>query len=673
MDQKDHTISAADDLARLLSDQRGTETLRALRRLAEARTAGHPQAGPRGPERPRSVGLWEVTDSDAGPGLRVGRGIPPAEGSLWSSVTEVPGKGAARRVVLLGESAARGYLLDPVGNPAQALQQHLDAAAGPAAYQCVDLARTNMLLPGLRELIRRVPHLDPDVVVLFAGNNWTASVYASPQTEYTPSVVEALRHRGYRGMREALLEERILPAARALLTDLLRLRDTGVEPVIVVPEFNLTGWSPLDALGVPEVPSLPEKALAQWYALRDRAVSAVNERRWETVREGAEQMRELDEGLSPLPGHLLGRALEALGDDAGARAAYEQSRDSVCGLALNYAPRTPRVVQDLLRDFADANAIACVDLAEVLSRADAPELPDAAHFLDYCHLSDSGIELAMAEVARRICGPGGEYGAVHPPTDAWGRAVSLLLAAVFNALHGQCAEVIHGYLRRALDACPQVVELAKALNCLLNRPGGPLWTGTGFEEVIREPNAAKVFDRFADSRPDASRLWVLRECLSQVLGTSIGADAGGSRELLEFDSVLGAVANHTPSRCHLQANTPATGIPFVLAEPADGVLRMTYRQAGTRSDPIAVRLNGAHVGELVGADRWSAVEFPVPRAMVRTGLNLVEVIWPRAAVSHETRLVQDAEALARGEQPYVLPIFGELYSVTFDHSSRASG
>lgn len=86
-------------------------------------------------------------------------------------------------------------------------------------------------------------------------------------------------------------------------------------------------------------------------------------------------------------------------------------------------------------------------------------------------------------------------------------------------------------------------------------------------------------------------------------------------------NIIGVSAFYHDSAC-------ALGIPFVIEDPADGVLRLTYRQAPTCSDPITVRLNGTRLGDLPGAGQWSAVEFPVPRAMIRPGLNRLEVIWP---------------------------------------------
>jgi hypothetical protein len=55
----------------------------------------------------------------------------------------------------------------------------------------------------------------------------------------------------------------------------------------------------------------------------------------------------------------------------------------------------------------------------------------------------------------------------------------------------------------------------------------------------------------------------------------------------------------------------------------------------------------------------------VSASAVRAGSDLVEVVWPSPEVQWQTRVAEDADALARGQRPYVLPVFGELFSARF--------
>ena len=722
---------AADTLARLLADQRGTETVLALQRFGAAaanRTPGPSMpsrpsmpSGPAAGRRPRFIGVWEIVDTPAGPGLRRRSKTPLWESSVWSAEGDVPGKGDARRVIVLGESVARGYLLDPVFTPTAALRHYLDARAGAGSYQCVDLAQVSIRLPALRLMVRNSRHLDPDVLVVFAGNNWTTTSDDVPRTDYPADIAEVLRRHGYAGLRDALLKDFVLPQAAELLQELVRLRDeAGVQPVFVLPEFNLSGWSALGA-GVAEidVPMLPDVALMRWYEARAEAVAALAATDWPRVRALAEQMAELDQGTSPVPGFLLGRALEAAGEPTAAREAYERARDSVHSLPVKHLPRISRAVQDFIRDFCRSNEITLVDLTKELG----PEgLPDPRHFLDYCHMSLSGITIAMAKTAEVItgggaitaadavgaaagaaagAGAGAKAGAdaaataagsapalaavldadiPGPEVGAWPEAVSLVLAGTYNSFSGQPAESVAAYLRRALEVCPEVKDLMIALGRLLDRPGGPLWSGADFAQVISEPNAAGSFERLGEYRPDKSRLWTLREAMAQVLGpehvaltgsTGATGSAGGRRELLDIATTLlgvGAVPNFTEPRCYLQANTAATRITFALDTPADSLLRLTHRRREGGPQAAVVLVNGVESGRFEAVRGWKATEIAVPASALRPGANLVEIGWPGPAVGWETRIAEDTAALARGEQPYVLPIFGELFSVTIENA-----
>jgi hypothetical protein len=671
----------ADRLAQLLGDQRGAETIVELRRLAHPRSAAQWQPRPPQAARPRFVGVWEIVDTPGGPGLRRRQKVPLWDSCVWSSEGDVPGKADAKRVVLVGESAARGYLLDPVFNPAIALRRYLASAP----YQCVDLAQTSIRLPQLRNVIAASAHLDTDVLVVFAGNNWTTTSDDLPGTDYPPSSAGVLREQGYRGLRDCIREEVVIPQVRGLFGDLELLRDeAGIQPVMVVPEFNLTGWSPLGGKEM-DVPMLPEAALARWYELRSGAEQAIVRGEWESVRAAALEMAELDRGLSPVPGFLLGRALQATGD-AGAREAYERSRDSTWGLPVRSLPRMSRELQDMMRDFGRRAGVACVDLPRLLAGPDPLALPDPAHFLDYCHLSASGIDIAMAAVAEVITGGPGECHAhepLAPPVDGRTTAVSLVLAAAYNSFCGQPPVVVAGYLRRAVADYPLITELLDSLGQVLGRPGGPMWSGAGFGDLAREANMAAVLLRLGEYRPDKSRVWSLREGLADVAMVALtelpGLPASGAaldrRQLLDISTTglgLGNVPNYTQPRCYLQANTNVTNIELLLAAPEAAVLRVTHRCREAGAGPAAVRFNGELLGTLAATAHWQETEFTVPCSVTGAGVNLIAITWPGPAVSWQARMREDVDALARGEHAYVLPIFGELFSVLIETRPQES-
>lgn len=92
----------------------------------------------------------------------------------WANVSRIEAKGSKRRILLIGESVARGYLYDPDFTPALALQMMLDAQFGEGEVEIIDLARIGISYK-VRELALAALRLEPDMAIIFAGNNWNVS------------------------------------------------------------------------------------------------------------------------------------------------------------------------------------------------------------------------------------------------------------------------------------------------------------------------------------------------------------------------------------------------------------------------------------------------------------------------------------------------------------------
>src|SRR5262249_46458744 len=100
------------------------------------------------------VGIWERKKNTS---YFARRPDKRNEWHSWAAVGRIERKGPARRVVLLGESVARGYLYDPQFNVAKALALILESKLGKGAIEILDLARTDLKFAedkgGLRKLM----------------------------------------------------------------------------------------------------------------------------------------------------------------------------------------------------------------------------------------------------------------------------------------------------------------------------------------------------------------------------------------------------------------------------------------------------------------------------------------------------------------------------------------
>src|SRR5262245_21445068 len=116
----------ASQLAQLFEAEEGERMLRLITQLSVLKTGADALT-----EEP-------IEPPDAAAQIRVGPCEAGGDGSVvrvetgdawhfWANVQKIPAKGQRQRIVLLGESVARGYLYDPQFNPAMALQAMMNA------------------------------------------------------------------------------------------------------------------------------------------------------------------------------------------------------------------------------------------------------------------------------------------------------------------------------------------------------------------------------------------------------------------------------------------------------------------------------------------------------------------------------------------------------------------
>jgi hypothetical protein len=454
------------ELAALLAEPGG---LRAARLLQEngllqaphgaASAAGLPDTvqttGQQTPA-PRPISIWQ-------PRLRAGEPVwvrpdPLPLGDHFAARLELAPKRAPLplRVCLFGESTAAGYLYAPHLTPAQVLEAQLRAVAGAGACEVIDLARTNETLPGLLATLLAALQIQPDVVVLFAGNNWT--LLETPEVSpYVPSTTArqryalALREAGVAGPVR-LAEERLRQRAESACAEIAAIAAAvGIPVVAVVPEVNLADWHNRQP-----VPWLPGGATARWYALYRRALRRLagpggspsaaaaairmGARGAEPVAPAsatdasvapsgthstalaatvkpaaaaeaaasivaiAQEMQHLDGGLCPTTWRLLAEAAALAGDLAEARRACLAEIDAAAYATQAFlaAPQAGSAPRELLRRAAAVHGWACVDLPAIFAAHTGSPLPGRRLFLDYCHLTREGMHLAMAAVAAEV-------------------------------------------------------------------------------------------------------------------------------------------------------------------------------------------------------------------------------------------------------------------------------
>jgi hypothetical protein len=670
----DHvSFERANRLAELLGDARGAEILGELQKADLARTRAPKSSADPSPlraeaagKRTERLGIWTIASGQAGSELHLLSDGSQSDRS-WADTRDTPGKGTARRVTVVGESTARGYLLDPLFTPTLTLQDELDACAGPGRYQCVDLARTGAGLGDLEHVVSALPSLDTDVLVLMAGNNWCLQPLSYADGDL---LARSMRAGGIRGVRDTFTRGIVLPRVRALLRTVRQVARAGMDVVVVVPEFNLREWEPDEAWTVGVLP--PEHA-EEWGRLHDSARHALRETRWEALPELCDRMAVLDEGCSPVPGRMRGIAQYAMGDFSGARESWENSRDSVVGQLLGHTPRVTNEIQELLCSFAEEHGFGLVDLRSELADPETG-LPDPGHFLDYCHLSVTGMEAVARAVVGQIAPPPGAVGRVTGgPRQAdeevsSRRAVGHLLAACHNAWHGQPADTLRRHVEVAV-ADHAGRDAAAALLKLMTKTA-PAWTTPEYDRLCAFPNAARYLNPVATSTFVVLAQSPLGAVLADLLGvpvphTPVRRTDGTDLRRVDLlvgrrDDVTGLA--HGPSTAYSRC-AQEIWRSTVRTEDASALhLTLRYRTpyADEAGQPGWLEVNGRRVAELSPLRQtWGKIDAEVPAETV----NEIAVHWPASARPESEWRQEIATALETGRLLLPLPVFGELHEV----------
>jgi hypothetical protein len=624
-----------------------------------------------------------------------------------------------RRICLFGESVAAGYLYAPHLTPAGVLAAQLRQVAGAGAYEVIDLARTNETLAGLAATVEAALQLEPDLLVLLAGNNW--SLLETPEVSpYAPSVparrdfAAALGQAGPAGP-VGLARRRLDGRVRDTLDRIAELAGrAGAAVVAVLPEVNLADWESRQ----PPI-WLPDDGVARWFALLEAALAALDRGDPEAAEEAAWRMNGLDGSTGPVPFRLLARAWAAQGREAEARDAALAEVDSVHYPLLCFlgAPQATTAARALLADAADRHRWTPVDLRPLFAAWTGSALPGRRLFLDYCHLTSEAMHVAMAAVAAaavalRPVAPTGSTPREADPLDLARRLrppdvspEAEATARLGAALHGahrllpiqawgcrQETSILEHWCRAALAASPGVAAAMLDLARARLAPLPAVLTGAG-RRILGSPYRLGLQHGLKWDGLDGEVLLAMAAALREAGAPEAEAMEEALRpagDLPEDGRELAPHPEHgirhlaeplarpypevmdlpdLPGRATLRCPWPETSFWLPLRDPAPLVLRLAARLPpipglpACRRGRAALLVNGEPAAELPLGERWTRCALRVPAAALRPGLNRITIRWPMPPPVGAEALEAARRRLARGVEADLHPIFGEVFSL----------
>ncbi len=619
------------------------------------------------------------------------------EWNYWADVGRIDAKSEKTRVLLIGESVARGYLYDPVFNPAMALQMILESQFGEDKVEVIDLARTNLGFQILEVAINAL-QMEPNIAVIFAGNNWYIS---EPPPSGIAEIDEAIGKDGFAGAKRVIDAEIASTSRRVVREISAAYEGKGVPLVWIIPEFNLRDWHD----PITNAPYLPEGLNKEWLELMEEAQSALHDQDFEKATLSAQRMIEIDQGVCVAGFYILAECRRRADDVEGERKYLTLARDATSwDLSRETVPRSYSAMQEAVREETRKQNIQVIDLPVLFKEYLTGGIPDRRVFLDYCHLTTEGIWVAMGAAASCVLralqgvdrsrhGLISDQMAPAPDTEA----EASFLAAITNAHCSQPHELVQYFCNRALNHSRHVGQWMLDYLELQTQTSVPVRMSEA-EEQMWKVGSPLMRNLLRLNRKRLDRL-LLNVTIDELEEVGIEARERLERICLEEHSVTGGQTNlldyyycaaadqsqelvwlhrtderYRPAAEYYRAYWPESRFIFVGESGCAVHLCLTCRlpESMPRETSITLRLNGKPQVEIVIGSKWSTWDINVPGEAVHDGLNEIAISWPMPEFETGKALEKARLKLIERKFPDFYPVFGEIHSFAASDGQQVS-
>ncbi len=314
---------------------------------------------------------------------------------LWARTTKIPLHKDNFRIVLIGESVARGFLYDPYLTPAMILEKSLNVKIGKCNFEVIDLARTAIGIDQLIKLSEQSLLLEPDMIVMYAGNNWIRR----PDELDKAEIAQILMNHKDTAQRIGKAREKQIEADVNQLMSVLSgiSKSRNIPIMFMVPGVNLVDWS--HNLGNEYFPLQTKNAL-EIYKIKDKIEENLDLNNYAQAKELIEQLISYEPNCAigyELKGKLLLR--ENKYDDAVLQ--YTKAHDTDIYIPVS-VPGCTTFCQNVIKSKANEFGFMVIDIPERFKESFPGDYAGNSMYIDYCHLSYIGMHFAMNYAANDI-------------------------------------------------------------------------------------------------------------------------------------------------------------------------------------------------------------------------------------------------------------------------------
>ncbi|KAA1189816.1 SGNH/GDSL hydrolase family protein [Photorhabdus heterorhabditis] len=607
-----------------------------------------------------------------------------------------------KRICFIGESVALGMLFSPHTTPAKTLahllNQHTDSE-----WEVIDLAKSSMSSGGLLETCKASLQLQPDYVVILAGNNWFGDVLFghNPPLERRRNYASVLANSGPNGMAVEY-KEKLEKNAEILINRIDAIsKESGIEFIFALPAANYADWerkTPLHWLG--------NGKTAEWYELYRHASQAIMSGQYVEALELGLSMIGIDGGTAATSNRIVANSLIALNRAEEAKPYL----DAECSYALMYdlitpLPSTPSFVKE--RILQQSVGIKIIDLEYYFAKYLGTSVLDDSLFIDYCHMTPEGFKVAMSSVAEWLINHGKDKSDVNWEimagedidlnVSSYDLAVSYFYTALYNShINRPIDEVAErGRVVKLFDKAVQysaeildVMELyIKARSCERGAGFGLSQAGQKLLELVNSPHDFYI----AQTSPgaDAQTIDAICEILnkygrhghvlkeyyqkSYIDQLKYGVDLTEPQYIDRTSAVIMVSAeielNTRRNVPYFKSWWPTSSFTLITSGNRDLNMVITSRvKKYIEESKVKILINGELLEEINPSSEWSLRQLIIPGSLTKPGFNTITLEWPKLAQDEEEEVLNISSRYNKGLKTEIFPVFGELFSLKVSYS-----
>lgn len=629
-----------------------------------------------------------------------------ADSVFWESTLEqisLKKKGFDKRVCVIGESAAAGMFFTPYITPSKVLDHYLKTDK-LYSWEVLDLTRNCMNAGALVETCKYSLRLEPDYMVIIAGNNWFSDIMIehngplSRRREYAAAL-----EKGGIGEVVQRYKLKVRELSKIIMSEIEKLAsESRTEFIFAIPALNYSGWER-------RIPCNwnSNGTTMKWYEYFKIATESLDNEDYEKALSAGRKMVEIDGGQNSTSNCILKKCFLALGEE---ELAYKHSiLECDNSLLFDEITSFPAVPSYVRKEYGCGNSscphIHFLDFEKVLGEYYGSRVLGSEVFVDYCHLNPEGFHISMAPIAQLMLQSGkkedGEWISLakHTPVtkvEPMAMAVSYFCAALYNSHLNRSVSDYYdvkkysAYFQKAIDCDKSIIELMilyvkgrscdKGLGFSLSKAGQKLF------ELMNSPLDFPV----AQEAPGVDALTIASICstlehngcdIEKLLGDYLypyiqllkdGVDLTepayvewiNSHVKMSMDS-----ENGTRRRLPYYKSWWPSSFFSLVADGEDGLLveltcRLPLKEPVLNQGNVRVTINGQEVMALDVGTVWCKHQFKIPSRMVKRGFNRISIKWPVIEQNEDFKRTELCKNYWKGLKVDFFPVLGEVHSFT---------